>query len=184
MSNELFEDMYAKAMNQLSDNLSSIDRRYSRVACFTPERKSILMWSHYAASHTGYCIEYNTRKFEDGLLDFIYPVIYSNKRFDSTDLFKLGNREKTNTILNHIIYKAKEWEYENEWRIIFPEIFIEENKSDYLQLRNSISAIYLGCNCKEDDNYKLIKNWAESKNIPMYKMRPSKTQYRLIQNKI
>ena len=45
--------------------------------------KNNLMWSHYANSHTGFCIEYDLRKMdkESQFLHALYPIIYSKNHF-------------------------------------------------------------------------------------------------------
>lgn len=36
-----------------------------RLTCFSEDWKSILMWSHYANCHKGFCIEYSMNKISD-----------------------------------------------------------------------------------------------------------------------
>ena len=49
----------AKLINQLSGEMAgSIDEQY-RVHCLGPDPKNLLMWSHYADSHRGICLEFS-----------------------------------------------------------------------------------------------------------------------------
>lgn len=82
---------------------------------------SVLMWSHYADKHTGFMVEFETRsefsKEQNGHEDrwlVAFGVKYVNERpsvsyWGETDALDV---EKTFT------YKSKEWEYEQEERVI------------------------------------------------------------------
>lgn len=61
------------------------------IACFSEDVRSILMWSHYAENHTGFCLEYPVININQ-LSDYknyhgLYPVQYNNKLADQTDVF-------------------------------------------------------------------------------------------------
>lgn len=57
------------------------------VSCFSEDYKSILMWSHYAEEHTGFCVKYDFKSlgYNNHLTRFLYPIIYSNKIFTIDD---------------------------------------------------------------------------------------------------
>ena len=73
----------------------------------------ILMWSHYADSHKGFCI----KLLDDENEPFIastFPISYS-------DDYPIVNPIKDDVTLRmkkSLLTKAKHWEYEKEWRII------------------------------------------------------------------
>lgn len=80
---------------------------------------SNLMWSHYAKPHTGFCIEYRTehvtaRKvtYSSDLPSFNLIEFYKEYYEPSTDK-SLGDR-----LLDALLCKLKEWEYECEYRFI------------------------------------------------------------------
>ena len=50
LAKQLINDFYV-VLKQARDSL--------RVACFSETNRSILMWSHYAKNHQGFCIEYD-----------------------------------------------------------------------------------------------------------------------------
>lgn len=80
------------------------------------KRDNLLMWSHYADYHRGICIEFkttNSKLFGCDLLKVDYVV--NHPRFtiyDEADFEFVKKRVST---------KSKDWEYEEEWRIIFRE---------------------------------------------------------------
>ena len=51
-----------------------------RVACFTENNIFPLMWSHYADSHKGLCLEYDLTRLPKGYRYGILPVIYSDTK--------------------------------------------------------------------------------------------------------
>ena len=58
-------------------------REYLLVSCFSEDYKSILMWSHYAKDHTGFCVQYNFKSLghNSHLTRILYPILYTNKIF-------------------------------------------------------------------------------------------------------
>jgi predicted DNA binding CopG/RHH family protein len=61
---------------------SIIDDRFG-VASLTTNNNDALMWSHYASSHTGICIEYDFKDYINQLADgqiLLFPVNYSENR--------------------------------------------------------------------------------------------------------
>lgn len=90
------------------------------IVCFSFERKNhnplqnILMWSHYANSHKGICIEYEyNRDYKKS--NFARPVKYSN---DFLHLGKYRDFDLDDDECNYGIFqKSKHWRYENEFRI-------------------------------------------------------------------
>ena len=85
---------------------------------------SILMWSHYSASHTGFCIEYNFSDlpYHDLRRRLCFPVYYRKKLTDATRyLAKTDLRNFNNLFWQYLcLLKSDEWAYEREWRIVFP----------------------------------------------------------------
>lgn len=114
--------------------------------------KNNLMWSHYANSHTGFCIEYDLSKMdkESQFLHALYPIIYSKKPLLSnikacfyTDLTK-----DMLTVMN----KSSDWSYEEEYRLFCPANFNQDYFMPILPSR-----IFLGLNIKTKDQDKIIK---------------------------
>lgn len=82
--------------------------RFVGVCCFSSEPNSELMWSHYADSANGVCLEFDFKQNEE-IRKKLIPVRYSNKIIhvkNDIDRFKA------------FIKKRKAWSYEKEWRII------------------------------------------------------------------
>ncbi|WP_313184057.1 DUF2971 domain-containing protein [Lacrimispora sp.] len=142
-----------------------------RVACFCEQWNSLLMWAHYADSHKGFCIEYDTTMIPDHTKRFFLPVIYQKQFYDSTYDFE-GNQYNS---FNFLFHKAQEWEYEKEWRIAVYEKQIRAN----INLKDSITSVTLGINCPEE--YKReIMIWANTNNKAVYQTSVLYDKYELM----
>ena len=121
---------------------------------------NILMWSHYADSHKGFCIEYDVSNLKKELPKYttIRQVRYENSL--PIDLKVLFNTDEYfHSILDMCALKHKDWEYEKEYRIL------SHQDDDFITL--PITAIYLGKDIS--DSNKLIIHWlCSSRNIPVY----------------
>lgn len=153
---------------------------HAYVSCFLEDIRSILMWSHYADYHKGFALEYDFKNNQNNikLVDDIFPVMYSREPYNAKEIVsaymlqELGFDAKIsdcNYWLKAVLYKASEWSYEKEWRLL-------KNRDDSSSLFTSVdlfpSAIYYGC--KIDDNcYSLLHNISRMLNIKEYKMQMS-----------
>lgn len=155
------------------DELSANNQTQTAVSCFTERFDSMLMWSYYTDNHKGICIEYDTNKnwiFNSCVL----PVIYKKERYDATRILETQN---VNIVMNPYFYKAEYWKHEEEWRVVLPTNTFKNNN---LYLKEAISAVYLGAKINPDIE-KEIKEWGESKEIPIHKMKLSEKNYELIE---
>jgi hypothetical protein len=77
-------------------------------------RESLLMWAHYAASHSGFLIGFDADqdilKGPSPHRDF-GPVVYSHSKPAKPTFDEVSNLEL-------FYWKSSEWVYEREWRII------------------------------------------------------------------
>lgn len=84
---------------------------------------SNLMWSHYADSHKGLCIEYDF-----GVLDqanirkrLCLPVLYRSRQTNATRFMSVGRADFNNLFGIYVaLTKKSDWAYEEEWRIVHP----------------------------------------------------------------
>lgn len=123
------------------------------VFCLSKSKKpnNLLMWSHYADNHKGVAIEFDFPQeiLSKSIGEKIHPICYKKKRPEKY-LYNL-------TLKDWFTYKAKEWKYENEQRLILSLKNIEDYK--HLSFKNpnelllklpitpsSIKSITFGCN--------------------------------------
>lgn len=108
---------------------------------------SILMWSHYASSHSGICIEYDVRALmshiferyeeDNDILIDLYGVRYE-KDYPRRSPEHLSDKDYTATFLTR---KFADWSYEQEYRLVWDG----RSKRPLSISRAAISKIYLGC---------------------------------------
>lgn len=153
---------------------------FNKIACFSEEIKSPHMWDTYADGYRGFALEYDFRDFhtrgcwtctgncacqrERRNFSHIFPIIYTNKRFDATNnVVSLVQRELLSEMgidkyppidqlywYKPYLYKnAESYAHEKEWRIIShcPNRKAEEytNISDL----ETMKAIYYGPNIEK-----------------------------------
>ena len=130
----VLDELYEKAVD-IKDNvyIPTLRTFLSKltVSCFSVSGwDNQLMWSHYANSYAGICIEYHFNQLKD-VIYFIYPVEYTTESPTRSlqDLgvagFNLGSEASVRScepnmgaILSYLLAKNVCWNYEKEWRII------------------------------------------------------------------
>ena len=130
--------------------------------------ENLLMWSHYADEHRGYCVKYKLSKHfikqdENDSFEhmFLKPIIYRK------DKEKVDMSEMTN-INSDLAFATKHesWKYEKEVRLIVYNPNKEESFYGIPLDKNScIEAIYFGCKC-EPKTINTIKNLFSKADIP------------------
>lgn len=146
-------------------------RRQLHIGCLTERNNSIVMWSHYANSHAGFCIEYSYDSLQKKDLQ-IFPVIYTNKMHN---LVSSVFSRKINDAKKSMLEKSIEWKYENEWRIIRASLEPKDYQEVSMPLPN---AIYIGCHAPENLQDDLI-SLCKEKDISLYQMMLKKDKFEL-----
>lgn len=165
------------------------------IGCFSKRNDSILMWSHYADSHRGACIEfevddslfkdieYNDDKCFFDIYSTVEKLLIENFKGKESDL---ENKEMINIILKPFYSKAKDWSYEKETRIVIHEKEVSKypitlTDSYYLNLK--IKRIYIGSKVNDND-YDLNDLYAEANsrygNVGFVYMKLKETEYRIV----
>lgn len=157
-----------------------------RVVCLSEVYDSMLMWSHYAQNHTGYCIEYYFDE-EDMFYKHLYPIVYTKDRYIIT---KSDMLENTEWIYRTTCRKSNVWSYEKEWRIVtanfnkvIPQKLQYPNGKYVFDLKKNIKAFYLGVKIAKDLKNEIMQ-FGEKNNIDIYQMILSPTTYELNAEKI
>ena len=149
--------------------------------CLSETPSSILMWSHYAMNHTGFCVEYdfNNLSAENHYIwEHLEKVNYTDqlpslqlasliqvmrKKLDPT--FKKDpktTQATTKTCVEAILTKNSVWNYEKEWRLIF----LKQDPELPLKIPCA-SKIVLGADIS-DSNKTLLLSLAREKNLPVF----------------
>lgn len=172
--NDPFDPYYKEYSNEESPIIIEEELKKIRISCFGENNNNLLMWAHYGDEHKGICIEYKNLK--DKIDDFtclekvVYEEIKTHKETrKNSDLLidEIKIDEELLTINEMCLRKHKDWQYENEWRMISLE---EENKNELYYDNMEISKIFFGMKC-EVSNIKLITKLLKDRTeIIFYKM--------------
>jgi hypothetical protein len=162
-------------------------RTIAKICSFSAVHDSILMWSHYAKDHQGFCVEYDLKKFGPGdpFLRNLYPVTYSHDLVDLTpwaEKLVSGHAEELTPgfLLLGVLQKFMGWEYEQEWRYVS---FQEEPTSNRERPMPQPSRIFLGSKATPATTNEL-RAICDKKNIPVWQMRMSSDKYELLSDPI
>ena len=141
-----------------------------RIGCLSECHDSLAMWSHYAESHKGICICYNTSKLlEKGIKT--YKIHYSE---ELVDVKKEEFHNQVFAMILASLTKNHEYSYEREWRIW-------DIRKEWVNVEGCVEMVLLGVNCNKNlkGHVKLLTDFCESKNIPVKHMRISKDKFKV-----
>lgn len=138
-------------LNSVQNNVNA-----SGVFCCSEKDDLITMWSHYAESHTGVCLEYDILE-DSSAFSYVEKVNYQSEfpsNFDISDAFpKRVEKKNTNSLLNiSLLTKSDVWEKEKEIRVVKQfETGETPVKTD------SLKSIAFGLKCSEENKNNIIK---------------------------
>lgn len=146
-------------------------REYAYIGCFTETNESLLMWSHYADNGKGICVDYCLTNID---ISYLFPVYYSEEMYE----FSIKD---FHTLIRNII-KAKDWEYEREWRIVYLTDKMRQN-NHYVKIPVP-TRILLGP--RFDENSIALKDAlaqiVDDLKVPVFRTELSSKEYRIIVN--
>ena len=201
--NDVYEGLPSSQLQDLTSKDLILLNDAARITCFSETNDNLLMWSHYADSHKGFCVEYDLKLLnrKDDVLKHIFPIVYQKQRTIKADIQSIieqiaeldqaiiqdsdYNTDYLNCLLPMFVTKGVYWEYEKEWRVIYTKL---EKYQKYMNISNipfeCITGIYLGH--RIDSLIKeIILESAErlskkvDHNISVYESRLSNTEYKL-----
>lgn len=107
-----------EAFEKLRDSLRNTANNVG-VLSLAATPSHMLMWSHYADQHKGFCVEYDCREGTD-LRNMAKPVIYLDE-YPPLSIEDISGPNKNRFLSVALFSKAKHWEYEQEWRVVQAE---------------------------------------------------------------
>jgi len=134
---------------------------------------NILMWSHYAKQHKGFCIEF-VRSSNNllGNIEVTRPVDYHCYYPEVGPLDSSGNINPS--IFRKMLFsKAKDWSYEKEWRLTYDEGNREE------PLPADISSIIFGLRMAYEHKKTIQNILADQPSIRYRETKEVEYQFRL-----
>jgi len=154
-------DAWAKKKEQVISSLG--------VVCFRESRSNILMWSHYADSHKGVCLIYDSeeRPIKRWKNFKFYKIKYDVNR--QIDVLTYGFEKAFYALLTT---KSIDWEYEKEHRLIT----IRGPGYQKAQM-GSLKGIVLGSRIKDNNKDILNKFYSALKGLEAKRVNLSKLEY-------
>lgn len=143
------------------------------VISLTPHADNYLMWSHYADSHKGFCVQFDTRKLVESIRGRYQKVNYT----DDIPEFSIRDNRK-GILIDKLLYtKSKIWDYEDEYRITG----IHRSDKPVNFNPEAVTGIYFGCNMKVEDQIQIIEE-AQKLNpkIKFHKMELDKVSFKVV----
>lgn len=168
MMRKLYED--PARLQAVIDEVQSHMNRVG-VTCFSEVPDSILMWSHYAESHTGVCVEFDHADRKSVIAKAL-PVKYSST-YAPVKAFEDSHERQVELFL---LTKSDCWSYEREWRICDFHGGVGVQKLP----ENAIRSIRLGCRI-DSSAKEAILSWVRQLSTPLLVLQAKKssTQYAL-----
>jgi len=183
---DIIRALQAQARREFSERIGWLRNSSYRIACFSgfgdesELEKNTTMWSHYAANHQGFCVQYSTDfdqfKYRDILLCGLFPVMYTSRvpQISPRELMKIRViNDKLNfspsilkASMKALITKSRFWSYEREWRLVLGAENLEVLSNDTLPFLKPL-AIYMGCKIGEALRTALV-TFAESNGIRVF----------------
>jgi len=125
--------------------------------CLSERNDCILMWSHYAASHSGICLEFandGSDTLVGQALQVDYPPFYQKAHAIYDD--------KETQVDRILLSKARCWAYEAEWRKIEHETGHGLRPLD----PQVLTGVILGCKITEPHKQRIFQ-WVSERKLPM-----------------
>ncbi len=147
------------------------------VYCLTEDPGSILMWSHYAAEHTGMCVGFE--RSEDNALGndgICLPVTYS-RNYLTVDTMRIFLKKDFSPVEDMMRTKFHHWEYEKEWRL-FSQFGNAESEAP-----GKIRVVILGCRVSSRSRNRVLKE-LNGKEVKVYHSVPSTGKFELSMEKL
>ena len=145
------------------------------ICCLSTVHDDILMWSHYANAHHGFCLAFSTQQgpVQFGVelpTEFVVPLpIKYSPQYPIVN--PIVGKEMDKTLLT----KAQQWKYEQEWRIITPK------RNGPLPFSSQcLTGVIFGCKMS-DEHKELIRAWCKERQpaITYCQARQSPNSYQL-----
>lgn len=140
------------------------------ICSMTADPAHVLLWSHYAANHTGVCLGFSTTP--GSYFTFAQQVRYSADR----PVVEWTRPDKDQVLFEALLTKADFWRYEAEWRLFE----LEHGTGVRPFAAEKLDTIIFGARTTETDT-DLIRSWIAERGRPVRLLRAeiSSQQFKL-----
>jgi hypothetical protein len=127
------------------------------VFCLSEKKDDILMWSHYADGHKGFCLQFQIKPEFYPFGELLFKVDY--RSLYPQVVFAKNTEAQTRAVL---MTKADFWIYEKEWRIFDPD----NGPGIRAYPDEMLTGVIFGCEMPYEDR-QLIRGWAKGRKVPL-----------------
>jgi DUF2971 family protein len=160
MVNDVVRGRNARMQHDLSKVTQKLNEALDTkvgIFCLTARNDDILMWAHYAASHTGCCIQFDLTA-GDPILRNALPVQYRKTYPVVRPIVQHGFRSFAPVFLT----KSVHWNYEEEWRVVD----LAQGQGTRILLPAAVTGVILGARISANDEA-AIRGWAAERQAPL-----------------
>jgi len=122
LTRDELRESFVHSARRAYDERRTIQREQRGIACFSATFTDIMMWSHYAHGHRGFCLEFDTSQLP---FSNAWEVSYVDHPplINPVDvLVQDPSEDESNEVLRaFVLTKARCWSYEQEWRLMHAE---------------------------------------------------------------
>ncbi len=163
----------------------SIEKNYRKfgICCLSAVNDDILMWAHYAQSHTGLCIGFNVNRLwmiaqqlvgSNELLELM-KVTYSNSKLQ-INFFEAMLSDDFEHVSKFVSTKSVHWQYEKEYRLVF----WHHPNSTFQFGADIVQEVIFGCKFPSPERASLIKSWGHhNPNISFFQATIDSLEFKL-----
>ena len=172
-----------KTLSGELEKLMKLDIEHHGVSCFSAEYDHLLLWSHYAKSHTGVCIGFDMVELFYIIAQDSHPERLIRKVDYRDELlpfpYMKGRQEAT---IRWMTTKSKVWDYEKEIRIILSFLKFNKEHLHFQKInKESFQTIYLGSQIQMEDAQSIREICkANYPHIKIYSMQLAGNQFKLL----
>jgi hypothetical protein len=127
------------------------------VYCLSEVYDDILMWSHYADGHRGFCMQFRIKPEMYPFGKLLFKVEYASTYPQITIL-----REREDQTRKALLTKAYFLKHEKEWRILDPD----NGPGIRVYQAEMLAGIIFGCEMPHESR-QLIREWTKGREIPL-----------------
>ncbi len=147
---------------------------------------NLLMWSHYAKNHTGFCVGFHEEKMRNSdLFGKGGKVLYVNKYPEIHPLqeFNQDEMETAQRYFKMTHVKAEDWKYEQEYRLMttYNHRGVTTDERKVTVPDEFYTEIILGCGFPKDNVAEMI-DFGRQKKIPVYQSEKVPFEFKLKRN--
>ena len=158
-------------LQKFKDAVGNVMNKHG-ICCFSKKNADLLMWSHYADSHTGICLGFDVKK-DPGFFTFPINVNYQDA-YPKIDISEEGKyNEYVNTLMST---KYSEWSYEEEIRIM------KKSNKAYSFEPSALVSVTFGCKVEDaviEEVKHVVKTNPNLKHVKFYKAVIDETDFKL-----